>query len=140
MEEPDMPYEDGDTTIFLYVYGKKDIPSQKLQNMLRYLVDSREVNAKDEDLKRLSQMLKNVKANKRVGEQYMHTWMREQHIREEAKQEGMEEGLKEGEERILLKQITAKRNAGMDVLTIAKDLVQKEEYIEELIEKYQIKN
>ena len=120
--------------------GKKDIPSQKLQNMLRYLVDSREENAKDEDLKRLSQMLKNVKANKRVGEQYMHTWMREQHIREEAKQEGMEEGLKEGEERILLKQITAKRNAGMDVLTIAKDLVQKEEYIEELNEKYQIKN
>ena len=120
--------------------GKKDIPSQKLQNMLRYLVDSREENAKDEDLRRLSQMLKNVKANKRVGEQYMHTWMREQHIREEAKQEGMEEGLKEGEERILLKQITAKRNAGMDVLTIAKDLVQKEEYIEELIEKYQIKN
>ena len=120
--------------------GKKDIPSQKLQNMLRYLVDSREENAKDEDLRRLSQMLKNVKANKRVGEQYMHTWMREQHIREEAKQEGMEEGLKEGEERILLKQITAKRNAGMDVLTIAKDLVQKEEYIEELNEKYQIKN
>ena len=74
--------------------GKKDIPSQKLQNMLRYLVDSREENAKDEDLKRLSQMLKNVKANKRVGEQYMHTWMREQHIREEAKQEGMEETTK----------------------------------------------
>ena len=75
--------------------GKKDIPSQKLQNMLRYLVDSREENAKDEDLKRLSQMLKNVKANKRVGEQYMHTWMREQHIREEAKQEGMEETTKD---------------------------------------------
>ena len=75
--------------------GKKDIPSQKLQNMLRYLVDSREENAKDEDLKRLSQMLKNVKANKRVGEQYMHTWMREQHIREEARQEGMEETTKD---------------------------------------------
>ena len=40
-------------------------------------------------------MLKNVKANKRVGEQYMHTWMREQHIREEAKQEGMEETTKD---------------------------------------------
>ena len=148
MEEPDMPYEDGDTTIFLYVYGKKDIPSQKLQNMLRYLVDSREENAKDEDLKRLSQMLKNVKANKRVGEQYMHTWMREQHIREEAKQEGMEEGLKEGHkaglqegaEQLLVQLICTKLNAGMDVPTIAKDLVQKEEYIEDLIEKYRLGN
>ena len=128
--------------------GKKDIPSQKLQNMLRYLVDSREENAKDEDLKRLSQMLKNVKANKRVGEQYMHTWMREQHIREEAKQEGMEEGLKEGHkaglqegaEQLLVQLICTKLNAGMDVLTIAKDLVQKEEYIEELIEKYRLGN
>ena len=116
--------------------GKKDIPSQKLQNMLRYLVDSREENAKDEDLKRLSQMLKNVKANKRVGEQYMHTWMREQHIREEAKQEGMEEGA----EQLLVQLICTKLNAGMDVPTIAKDLVQKEEYIEELIERYQLQN
>ena len=132
--------------------GKKDIPSQKLQNMLRYLVDSREENAKDEDLKRLSQMLKNVKANKRVGEQYMHTWMREQHIREEAKQEGMEEGLKagmkkghkaglqEGAEQLLVQLICTKLNAGMDVPTIAKDLVQKEEYIEELIERYQLQD
>ena len=112
--------------------GKKDIPSQKLQNMLRYLVDSREENAKDEDLKRLSQMLKNVKANKRVGEQYMHTWMREQHIREEAKQEGAEQ--------LLVQLICTKLNAGMDVPTIAKDLVQKEEYIEELIERYQLQN
>ena len=104
--------------------------------MLRYLVDSREENAKDEDLKRLSQMLKNVKANKRVGEQYMHTWMREQHIREEAKQEGMEEGA----EQLLVQLICTKLNAGMDVPTIAKDLVQKEEYIEELIERYQLQN
>ena len=116
--------------------GKKDIPSQKLQNMLRYLVDSREENAKDEDLKRLSQMLKNVKANKRVGEQYMHTWMREQHIREEAKQEGMEEGA----EQLLVQLICTKLNAGMDIPTIAKDLVQKEEYIEELIERYQLQD
>ncbi len=108
--------------------------------MLRYLVDSREENAKDEDLKRLSQMLKNVKANKRVGEQYMHTWMREQHIREEAKQEGMEEGLKEGAEQLLVQLICTKLNAGMDIPTIAKDLVQKEEYIEELIERYQLQN
>ena len=137
-----MPYEDGDTTIFLYVYGKKDIPSQKLQNMLRYLVDSREENAKDEDLKRLSQMLKNVKANKRVGEQYMHTWMREQHIREEARregiQEGRQEGIQEGEKQLLLKQIKVKLSSGMDIPAIAVDLVQTEECIEELIEKYQL--
>ena len=74
----------------------------------------------------------------------MHTWMREQHIREEAKQEGMEEGhkagLQEGAEQLLVQLICTKLNAGMDVPTIAKDLVQKEEYIEELIEKYQLQD
>ena len=46
VEEPDMPYEDGDYTFFLYAYGTKDITSQELKDMLLFLVDSSEENAK----------------------------------------------------------------------------------------------
>ena len=42
VEEPDMPYEDGDYAFFLYAYGTKDITSQELKDMLLFLVDSSE--------------------------------------------------------------------------------------------------
>ncbi|MGN0494712.1 MAG: hypothetical protein ACI4GW_00655, partial [Lachnospiraceae bacterium] len=64
------------------------------------------------------------------GEQYMHTWMREQHIREEAREEGAEQ--------LLVDLITARVAQGNDISQIAKDLLQTKEYIEELIEKYHI--
>ncbi|MGN0389512.1 MAG: hypothetical protein ACI4L2_01770 [Wujia sp.] len=31
VEEPDMPYDDGDLTYFLYAYGTKEIPSHKAE-------------------------------------------------------------------------------------------------------------
>lgn len=61
-------------------------------DMLLFLVDSKDENATDENLQRLNGMLKSLKANKKVGEHFMHTYMREQHIREEAMEKGMEKG------------------------------------------------
>lgn len=54
------------------------------------------------------------------------------------RKEGLQEGLQEGAEQLLVQLITAKLKDGTDVPTIAADLVQKEEYIEELIGKYQL--
>ena len=48
--------------------------------------------------------------------------------------------MEEGAEQLLVQLICTKLNAGMDIPTIAKDLVQKEEYIEELIERYQLQD
>ena len=42
VEEPDMPYEDGMQTLFLYTKGSKGNPPEELQRLLRYLEDSRE--------------------------------------------------------------------------------------------------
>ena len=102
--------------------------------MLLFLVDSKEENATDENLQRLNGMLKRLKANKRVGEQYMHTWMREQHIREEAREEGREEGRKEGSEEKVLSQICRKLRKGKSLEQIADELEEDISDIEPLYE------
>lgn len=96
VEEPDMLYDDGDVTIFLYPYGTKDIPSKKLQDMLLFLVDSSEANASTKDLERVHGMVNRIKQSREMGVKYMHTWERERHIREEGREEGLVEGREEG--------------------------------------------
>ena len=56
-----MPYEDGQTTIFLYTKGKY-APSQDLSDMLRYIENSREENASNPSLKRMSDMVRETGA------------------------------------------------------------------------------
>ena len=90
--------------------------------MLLFLVDSKDENATDENLQRLNGMLKRLKANKRVGEQYMHTWMREQHIREE------------GAEEKVLSQICRKLRKGKSLEQIADELEEDISDIEPLYE------
>lgn len=68
VEEPDMPYDDGDLTYFLYAYGTKGIPSQELKDMLLFLVDSSEENAKNEDLRAVRAMMDEIKQNSEVEE------------------------------------------------------------------------
>ena len=57
---------------------------------------------------------------------------------QEGLKEGRREGLREGAEQLLVQLITARLKDGADIPAIAADLVQKEEYIEELIGKYQL--
>lgn len=102
VEEPDMPYEDGARTIFLYVYGKKNIPSKRLKDMLLFLVDSKDCNATDEGLVRMNNMMKSIKLNKKVGEHYMHTMMRESDLRAMGHEEGLEKGFSQGRQETLV--------------------------------------
>lgn len=95
-EEPDMPYEDGDTTIFLYTKGKKEIPSQELKDMLKFLEDSSSENATNKRLESIHSMMEDIKINRETGVRYMHTWDREYHIRKEGREEGLAKGRKEG--------------------------------------------
>lgn len=92
IEEPDMPYDDGDTTIFLYTRGRKEIPSQELQDMLKFLEDSSSANATNGRLENIHNMIDEIKSNRRIGVRYMHTWDREYHIRKESREEGRAEG------------------------------------------------
>ena len=92
VEEPDMPYEDGMQTLFLYTKGSKGNPPEELRRLLRYLEDSREENAQDEDLKEIHRMVQQVKRDREVSLEYMKIYERERMIREEGREEGYASG------------------------------------------------
>lgn len=98
IEEPDMPYEDGNTTIFVYAHGKKDIPSQELANMLKYVVESSEENAQRANLDNVHHMLEEIKSDKKLEEAYMQSWEIEGYFTELGRKEGLEAGRREGVE------------------------------------------
>lgn len=45
VEEPDMPYEDGVKTLYLYTRGTKGSPTEELKSLLCYMEKSTEENA-----------------------------------------------------------------------------------------------
>ena len=88
VEEPDMPYEDGAKTLFLYTKGTKGNPPEELCQLLRYMENSIVENAKTEGLGELHKMVTAVKCDGEVGFAYMKSFEREQRIRAEGKAEG----------------------------------------------------
>ena len=102
VEEPDLPYEDGAETLFLYTKGTKGDPPRELRELLQYMEDSTEENARLEELKTLHRMVTEVKRDGEVGFAYMKSFEREQRVREEARLEGLTEGLSEGKAEALL--------------------------------------
>ena len=97
-EEPELPYDDGAKTLFLYTKGTKGDPPEELRGLLRYMENSVECNAVNGELKQIHHMVEVVKQNKEVELSYMKSWEWEQRIRETAQREGREEGLKAGRE------------------------------------------
>ena len=102
VEEPDMPYEDGAKTLFLYTKGTKGNAPEELCQLLRYMEDSSEDNAKSEGLKALHRMVTAVKRDGEVGFAYMKSFEREQRIKAAGKVEGIELGKAEGKAETLL--------------------------------------
>ena len=83
-------------TLFLYTKGTKGDPPRELRELLQYMEDSTEENARSEELKTLHRMVTEVKRDGEVGFAYMKSFEREQRVREEARQEGLSEGRREG--------------------------------------------
>lgn len=134
VEEPDMPYDDGDLTYFLYAFGTKEIPSQELKDMLLFLVDSSEENAKNEELRAVRAMMDEIKQNSEVEVKHMIAMEHERDILIS----GIEQGIEQGIEKTLLNQVTKKLSKGKDIATIAEELEVTEEEIRALTEKHQL--
>ncbi len=117
IEVPELPYEDGARTIFLYTKGMKGNPPKDLQELLHYMEDSSKENAKTESLQRLHKMVTAVKRDGEVGLAYMKSFEIEERIREEGIAEGKAvghaEGLAEGMEKGI---VQGKINAILDLL------------------------
>lgn len=95
-ELPEMPYEDGACTLFLYTRGTKGIVSQELCDFLRYMEHTDEKNANTDTLQNIQKMVRQVKRDKGVTLEYMKIFEWEERIRKEATQEGLEEGRAKG--------------------------------------------
>ena len=89
VEEPDLPYEDGAMTIFLYTKGTEGKPPEELVQLAQYMENSTAGNAKSEDLARLHEMVTKVKADREVGLAYMKAVEIEKRIRAEGKAEAV---------------------------------------------------
>lgn len=95
-EDPELTYDDGARTIFLYTGGTAGNPPEELLQLARYMECSVSGNAQTAGLARLHEMVMKVKADREVGAAYMNLIEMEKRIKEKAKEEGREEGRKEG--------------------------------------------
>ena len=84
VEVPEMPYEDGARTLFLYIKGQEGNPPEELRELTRYMAESTEANARTKGLRRLHEMVTKVKADREVGLAYMKMWEGEEVIRARA--------------------------------------------------------
>lgn len=93
-EEPDMPYDDGSRTIYLYTKGTKGSPSKELRQFLHYMEDTRKENAVNETLRSIHRMVELVKQDEEVSLGYMKIFEREKML----VNQGIKQGIKQGRE------------------------------------------
>jgi len=96
IEEPELPYEDGARTIFLYTKGTAGEPPEELRELARYMEHSTAANARSAGLRQLHEMVMEVKTDREVGLAYMNTVEIENRIKKRARAEGLAEGRIEG--------------------------------------------
>ncbi len=130
VEEPNMPYDDGATTIYLYTRGTQNVPSQALKDMLQFLENSTKNNVTNENLENIHRLMDEIKRDRKVGINYMHTWERERMIKAEGREEGRVEGLAEG---LAEGRAEGLSRGAFGIIEICRELgVSKEETIEKL--------
>ena len=95
IEVPELPYEDGARTIFLYTKGTEGNPPARLRDLLCYMEHTSGENAKTENLQRLHEMVTAVKRDGKVGLAYMKSFEIEERIRKKGREEGRAEGIVE---------------------------------------------
>lgn len=71
VEVPDIEYEDGATTLFLYVTGESDDVSKDLKELLRYIRNTTPENAVNSKLKEIQEGIEYIKTESSVREAYM---------------------------------------------------------------------
>ena len=74
VEMPELPYEDGARTLFLYTKGTEENSPEDLRQLLCYIEHSSKVNARTESLLRLHKMVTEVKKDGKVGLAYMKSF------------------------------------------------------------------
>ncbi len=95
--EPDVPYDDGAKTIFLYTRGTKGQVSEEVRQFLRYMEKSTSENAVNDTLRDFHHMVETVKKDREVSVKYMKQFERDNMMRAEGREEGIKEERKNTE-------------------------------------------
>jgi len=95
VENPELPYEDGARTIFLYTKGRKGRDNESLSQLLDYMENTTRENAVTEELEDIQEMVDVVKEDAEVTVAYMKGFERDQMFLEEGKKQERENTLKE---------------------------------------------
>ena len=84
-EDIHIPYDDKDTTLFLYTRGKpnRSKHQEELASLLRYIENTDSKYAINDILKKMHDMVTQIKSDKEVGEVFMKSWEIEEMLREE---------------------------------------------------------
>ena len=95
VENPELPYDDGARTIFLYTKGKKGRDNETLSQLLDYMENTTRENAVTEELEDIQEMVDAVKEDAEVTVAYMIGFERDQMFLEEGKRQERENTLRE---------------------------------------------
>ncbi len=85
--EPDVPYDDGTKTIFLYTRGTKGQVSEEVRQFLRYMENSTSENAVNDTLRDFHHIVETVKKDREVSVKYMKQFERDNMMRAEGREE-----------------------------------------------------
>ena len=85
--EPDVPYDDGAKTIFLYTRGTKGQVSEEVRQFLRYMENSTSENAVNDTLRDFHHIVETVKKDREVSVKSMKQFERDNMMRAEGREE-----------------------------------------------------
>lgn len=124
VEVPDMEYEDGAMTLFLYTKGKWE-DNEEMGQLLRYMEDTRDVNAVNDDLAEIHNMVRTVKKDAEVSVAYMRMMEDIEMLMKQGHQKGLEQGLERGLEQGHREGLEEGRTEGANLMKKAFRLVAK---------------
>ena len=113
-ELPDMPYDDGACTIFLYTRGKLGNIPQQLRELLEYMEQTSEEKASNDELKEIHRMVDKVKKDEEVSKEYMKIYEKEQMLLRQGREDIVLELVRDGE--LLMETAAAKLNITQEQL------------------------
>ena len=87
-EVPEMPYDDGARTLYLYTRGTEGNPPKELAELLHYMEHTTEENAKNTTLRTIQQMVTKIKYDGEVSLEYMKILEREEMLIRRGYKEG----------------------------------------------------
>lgn len=91
-EVPEMPYEDGASTMFLYTKGTVGVPNEEVKQLLQYMEETTYENAVNEDLRAMNEMIETVRKDPATSLAYWKMVHKQIRSQKEAEARGQARG------------------------------------------------